>query len=171
MPWLKFVLSVFLTCCIISSSTSSLYIAIGELYCLLASFCFPTWETQNQTLLLEISIPSWVFNSPPIQHSDWRNWHFTKMFRLRRARNLLTQCIGDTFTFHCYFADKIAYFLRYQIWRSLRCSESGVQWRSNFQIGSRVLKKFFCVSMAYNVISCIEIIRNSQTAKIADFTM
>ena len=107
MPWLKFVLSVFLTCCIISSSTSSLYIAIGELYCLLASFCFPTWETQNQTLLLEISIPSWVFNSPPIQHSDWRNWHFTKMFRLRRARNLLTQCIGDTFTFHCYFADKI----------------------------------------------------------------
>ena len=35
--------------------------------------------------------------------------------------------------------------------------ESGVHWRSNFQIGSRVLKivinLFLCISMSYNVIS------------------
>ena len=53
--------------------------------------------------------------------------------------------------------------------------ESGVQWRPNFQIGSRVLKKirnlFICISMAYNVISCIEVAEITQTLKIADFTM
>ena len=51
---------------------------------------------------------------------------------------------------------------------------SGVQWRSNFQIGSRVLKivrnLFLCISMAYNVISCIEVAEITQTLKIADFT-
>ena len=53
--------------------------------------------------------------------------------------------------------------------------ESGVQWRSNFQIGSRVLKivinLFLCISMAYNVISCIKVAEITQTLKIADFTM
>ena len=47
--------------------------------------------------------------------------------------------------------------------------ECGVQARSNFQIGSRVLKN--CISMAYNVISCIELAEITQTLKIADFTM
>ena len=53
--------------------------------------------------------------------------------------------------------------------------ESGVQWRSNFQIGSRVLKivinLLLCISMTYNVISCIEVAEITQTLKIADFTM
>ena len=53
--------------------------------------------------------------------------------------------------------------------------ESGGHWRSNFQIGSRVLKiarnLFLCISMAYNVISCIEVAEITQTLKIADFTM
>ena len=53
--------------------------------------------------------------------------------------------------------------------------ESGGQSRSNFQIGSRVLKffrnLFLCISMAYNVISCIEVAEITQTLKIADFTM
>ena len=53
--------------------------------------------------------------------------------------------------------------------------ESGGHWRSNFQIGSRVLKivikLFLCISMAYNVISCIEVTEITQTLKIADFTM
>ena len=39
--------------------------------------------------------------------------------------------------------------------------ESGVHLRSNFQIGSRVLKivinLLLCISMTYNVISCIEV--------------
>ena len=45
---------IVLTCCIISSSTSSLYIAIGELYCLLASFCFPTWDQHPMMTFLKI---------------------------------------------------------------------------------------------------------------------
>ena len=58
--------------------------------------------------------------------------------------------------------------------------ESGVHWRSDFQIGSRVLKNCYthiinnnllCISMAYNVISCIEVDEITQTLKIADFTM
>ena len=53
--------------------------------------------------------------------------------------------------------------------------ESGVHWRSNFQIGSRVLKivinLLLCISMTYNVISCIEVAEITQTLKIADFTM
>ena len=53
--------------------------------------------------------------------------------------------------------------------------ESGVHWRSNFQIGSRVLKivinLFSCISMAYNVISCIEVAEITQTLKVADFSM
>ena len=34
-----------------------------------------------------------------------------------------------------------------------------------------VINLFLCISMAYNVISCIEIAKNTQTLKIADFTM
>ena len=53
--------------------------------------------------------------------------------------------------------------------------ESGGQWRSDFQIGFRVLKivinLFLCISMAYNVISCIEVAEITQTLKIADFNM
>ena len=53
--------------------------------------------------------------------------------------------------------------------------ESGVHWRSNFQIGSRVLKTvinlLLCIIMTYNVISCIEVAEITQTLKIADFTM
>ena len=53
--------------------------------------------------------------------------------------------------------------------------ESGVHWRSDFQIGSRVLKKilnlFLCISMACNMISCIEVAEITQTLKIAEFTM
>ena len=53
--------------------------------------------------------------------------------------------------------------------------ESGVHWRSDFQIGSRVLKivrnLFLCISMAYNMISCIEDAEITQTLKIDDFTM
>ena len=54
--------------------------------------------------------------------------------------------------------------------------ESGVHWRSDFQIGSRVLKIcfkpiFLCISMACNMISCIEVAEITQTLKIADFTM
>ena len=53
--------------------------------------------------------------------------------------------------------------------------ESGGHWRSDFQIGSRVLKivinLFLCISMAYNVISCIDVAETTQTLKIADFTM
>ena len=67
--WIYLSVSV-LTCCIISSSTSSLYIAIGELYCLLASFCFPTWDQHpmnddgfwNQTLLLAFPFPLTQFS-------------------------------------------------------------------------------------------------------------
>ena len=34
-----------------------------------------------------------------------------------------------------------------------------------------VINLFLCISMAYNVISCIEVDKNTQTLKIADFTM
>ena len=53
--------------------------------------------------------------------------------------------------------------------------ESGGHLRYNFQIGSRVLtivvNLFLCISMAYNLISCIEVTEITQTLKIADFTM
>ena len=52
--------------------------------------------------------------------------------------------------------------------------ESGGQSRSNFQIGSRVLNVrnlFLCISMSYNVISCIKFAEITQTLKIANFTM
>ena len=52
--------------------------------------------------------------------------------------------------------------------------ESGVQWRFNFQIGSRLLKTCYKpilmhISMAYNVISCIVVAEITQTLKIDDF--
>ena len=34
-----------------------------------------------------------------------------------------------------------------------------------------VIDLFLCIAMAYNVFPCTEIIRNTQTEKIADFTM
>ena len=46
--------------------------------------------------------------------------------------------------------------------------ESGRQSRSNFQIGSSV---FLCISMAYNVNSCIEVAEITQTLKITYFTI
>ena len=36
---------------------------------------------------------------------------------------------------------------------------------------SLVINLFLCISMAYNVISCRKIAKNTQTLKIADFTM
>ena len=60
--------------------------------------------------------------------------------------------------------------------RSLRCcriwSALEVQFSNWF---SRVLKNviglILCISMAHNVISCIEVAEITQTLKIADFTM
>ena len=40
-----------------------------------------------------------------------------------------------------------------------------------FRVKKGVINLFLCISMAYNVISCIEIAKNTQTLKIADFTM
>ena len=55
--------------------------------------------------------------------------------------------------------------------------ESGVQLRSNFQIGSRVLKHCYKPILLHiygiqcNVITCIKVAEITQTLKIADFTM
>ena len=50
--------------------------------------------------------------------------------------------------------------------------ESGVQLRSNFQIGSRVLKHCYKpILLHIYVISCIKVAEITQTLKIADFTM
>ena len=43
------------------------------------------------------------------------------------------------------------------------------KWLQNVKKG--VIDLFLCIAMAYNVFPCTEIIRNTQTEKIADFTM
>ena len=43
------------------------------------------------------------------------------------------------------------------------------KWLQGFKKG--VINLFLCIAMAYNVFPCIEIIKNTQTEKIADFTM
>ena len=54
-------------------------------------------------------------------------------------------------------------------------AEIWVQWRSDFQSGSRVEKGvmnlFLSISMAYNVISCQKVAENTQILKIAKFAM
>ena len=49
----------------------------------------------------------------------------------------------------------------------------GLLWGSDFQIGVKkgVINLFWCIYMAYNVISCIEVAEITQTLKIADFTL
>ena len=54
--------------------------------------------------------------------------------------------------------------------------ESWVQWRSDFQSGSRVLKQgkmnlFLSISMAYNVISCRKVTENTQILKVTKFAI
>ena len=60
--------------------------------------------------------------------------------------------------------------------RVATAAETWVQWRPDFQSGSRVLKKdvldlFLSISMAYNVIVCQKVAENNQIMKIAKFTM
>ena len=51
-------------------------------------------------------------------------------------------------------------------------AETWVQWRSDFQSGSRVLKKvLWTFSMAYSVMSRQKFAKNTQILKIADFAI
>ena len=62
------------------------------------------------------------------------------------------------------------------IWLNLRCSRKlspmeGRFWKWVLRVKKGVINLFLCISMAYNVISCRKIAKNTQTLKIADFTM
>ena len=64
----------------------------------------------------------------------------------------------------------------YLIWDSCYCSRKLSPMEGRFskwflRVKKGVINLFLCISMAYNVISCRKIAKNTQTLKIADFTM